>query len=115
VTGDDQQLMQILRNLVTNALAYSEGPVQVRVGATQLFAVVEVADNGPGVPQESRSRIFERFYRDDTSRNRDSGGSGLGLSIVRGLSQSHGGQVGVRDNPAGGAIFWVHLPLVSAD
>ena len=115
VMGDNTQLMQILRNLVTNALTYSEGPVVVRVDTGGQDAVVEVVDNGPGVPTESEARIFDRFYREDVSRTRDSGGSGLGLSIVRGLAEAHGGSVGVRANPDGGAIFWVRLPLAQVD
>jgi len=115
VAGDQTQLMQIIRNLVTNALIYTQGPVVVRVDSNTDTAVVEVVDTGPGVSAENASRIFDRFYREDVSRNRDSGGSGLGLSIVRGLAQAHGGQVGVRPNPAGGAVFWVRLPLAQAD
>jgi signal transduction histidine kinase len=68
-----------------------------------------VVDQGPGIPEEDRSRVFERFYRVDKSRARDPGGTGLGLAIVRHLIELHGGRVSVANRPEGGAQFTVEL------
>jgi two-component system OmpR family sensor kinase len=72
---------------------------------------VAVIDHGPGIAAEDRSRIFERFFRADTSRARASGGTGLGLSIVSALVAAHGGAVSVEQTPGGGATFTLRLPL----
>jgi signal transduction histidine kinase len=74
--------------------------------------VIEVADSGPGLPGEEPSRVFDRFYRGDSSRSRGSGGSGLGLAIVRSIVLKHGGSAAAANAPAGGAVFTVRLPLV---
>ncbi len=113
VSGDAQRLRQVFGNLVTNSLTHTPPatPVVVRVSTTATEAVVEVVDSGPGIPVEDRARVFERFFRADTSRTRASGGSGLGLSIVAALVGAHGGQVTVDDSPGGGATFAVRLPL----
>ena len=74
---------------------------------------MEVVDHGPGIPLEDRARVFERFFRADSSRTRASGGSGLGLSIVAALVSAHGGAVLVEETPGGGATFRVTLPLAS--
>ena len=75
--------------------------------------MIEVADKGPGMSQQDASRVFERFYRTDSSRARASGGTGLGLSIVDSLVQAHGGVVTVRTAPGEGCCFRVTLPRVS--
>ena len=115
VEGDAERLAQVLSNLVTNSLTHTPvgAWVTVRVTAREDRAVVEVADNGPGIAEADRARIFERFYRADSSRTRASGGSGLGLSIVAGLVRAHGGTVEATETPGGGATFRVHLPLLS--
>ncbi len=69
-----------------------------------------VDDNGPGIPQDQRARIFDRFTRLDAARGRDSGGAGLGLSIVRAITAAHGGDVAVESSPEGGARFILELP-----
>ena len=71
---------------------------------------LSVADEGPGIPEEARARIFERFYRVDKSRARDPGGTGLGLSIVKHLVELHGGHVGVDPRQPHGAVFTIRLP-----
>lgn len=112
VSGDAARLRQVVGNLVANALTHTDAAVTVRLATHDRRAVLEVADNGPGIPAEDRDRVFERFYRADTSRTRTSGGTGLGLSIVAALVAAHGGTVEVDETPGGGATFRVTLPLV---
>jgi signal transduction histidine kinase len=71
---------------------------------------IEVRDDGPGISDKHRERVFERFYRADPSRSREAGGTGLGLSIVKHLVESMGGEVGVEPNAPRGSIFWLRLP-----
>ena len=113
VAGDAGRLRQVFGNLVTNALTHTPDgtPVAVRVSTDALHAVVEVADSGPGIAAEDRPRVFERFFRTDSSRTRASGGTGLGLSIVHALVAAHRGTVSVDETPGGGATFRVSLPL----
>ena len=75
------------------------------------MARFEIVDHGEGVPEQLREKIFGRFWRADTSRNRETGGSGLGLSIVQSIVAAHGGVVSVHETPGGGATFKVQLPL----
>ncbi|AKN16068.1 sensor histidine kinase [Mycobacterium haemophilum] len=115
VHGDEPRIRQVLSNLVANALQHTpEGAdVTVRVGTDGGNAVLEVADQGPGMSQEDALRVFERFYRTDSSRARASGGTGLGLSIVDSLVRAHGGVVTVTTAPGQGCCFRVTLPRVS--
>lgn len=114
VIGDEARLRQVLGNLVANALRHtSDGtPVTVRVGTAGDDAVLEVDDKGPGMESADAQRVFERFYRADTSRTRASGGTGLGLSIVDSLVRAHGGQVILDTAPGRGCRFRVSLPRV---
>jgi two-component system, OmpR family, sensor kinase len=125
VIGDELRLRQVLGNLVGNALQHTPAasPVTVRVrsqhdGAAD-WAVLEVADEGPGLGAEDAEHVFERFYRVDTARTRGAegaaGGAGLGLSIVAGIAKAHGGRAEVDTMPGSGATFRVRLPLASAD
>ena len=113
VLGDEARLRQVLVNLLGNAVTHTPAgsPVAVHVSTAGRQALVEVADCGPGLTPEQASQVFERFYRADSARNRASGGSGLGLSIVRAVVEAHGGRVGVRSTRGEGATFLVELPL----
>jgi len=115
VRGDEARLRQVLANLVGNAARHTPPatPVEIAVGAgaDERTAVLEVRDHGPGIPPEHAERVFERFYRVDPSRTRDSGGSGLGMAIVAAIVASHGGRVSVGTTPGGGATIRVELPV----
>jgi two-component system OmpR family sensor kinase len=119
VIGDDARLRQVLGNLVTNALTHTPQSAAVTVGlsidesAAEKFAVLEVADSGPGLSPKDAQRIFERFYRVEESRTRANGGSGLGLSIVAALTAAHGGTAEVETQPGKGSRFRVRLPLAT--
>ncbi len=112
LTGDRDRLHQVVTNLVSNALRHTPGDatVRVRVAAEPGAAVVAVADTGDGMEPDEAARVFERFYRTDSSRSRGSGGAGLGLSIVHGIVERHGGAVTVDTAPGRGATFTVRLP-----
>lgn len=115
VLGDEARLRQVLGNLMSNALQHTpEGSrITLRVGTIDADSVLEVADEGPGMTQEDAQRVFERFYRTDSSRARASGGTGLGLSIVDSLVYAHGGRVAVRTAPGEGCCFRVSLPRIA--
>lgn len=115
VLGDEPRLRQVLSNLVANAIQHTPvtADLTVRVGTDGDDAVLEVVDKGPGMTQEDADRVFERFYRTDSSRARASGGTGLGLSIVDSLVKAHGGSVTVKTAPGEGCCFRVALPRVS--
>ena len=113
VRGDEARLRQVLGNLLSNALQHTppDAAVDVRLREDAGWAVLEVADDGPGMRPEAAERVFERFYRADASRTRASGGTGLGLSIVASLVQAHGGRVELDTAPGRGAVFRVLLPV----
>ncbi|GAA3095228.1 two-component system OmpR family sensor kinase [Kribbella aluminosa] len=113
VEGDEARLRQVLGNLVSNALNYTpvDAPITVSVGTRGTEAILEVSDTGPGLSEEQKARVFERFYRADTARTRTTGGSGLGLSIVAALVAAHKGHVTTTNTTPHGATFTVHLPL----
>lgn len=110
VEGDVPQLTRVLRNLVDNAMRHARSAVSVRLAAEDGQAVLEVSDDGPGIPTELRERVFDRFVRLDNSRERTRGGAGLGLSIVREIVLAHDGIVRVVDTGVG-ATFRVVLPM----
>ncbi len=115
VLGDEARLRQVLGNLMANAVQHTPdtSPITVRVGTAGDDAVLEVADQGPGMTPEDAQRVFERFYRTDSSRARASGGTGLGLSIVDSLVYAHGGWVTVTTAPGQGCCFRVSLPRIA--
>ena len=114
VVGDPDELHRVVRNLVDNACRYGAGRVGLAVGREGAEVVVRVDDDGPGIPVEERSRVFERFVRLDPARVREHGGAGLGLSIVHSIVAAHGGSVTVEESPWGGARFTVRLPAAEA-
>jgi two-component system, OmpR family, sensor kinase len=116
VLGADLRLRQLVDNLLTNACVHTAPgtPIHVRVCREHGRAIIEVGDEGPGVPADEVERIFERFYRLDRSRTRSQGGVGLGLAIVRSVAEAHDGTVAYRPRPGGGSIFRVVLPLAPA-
>jgi len=113
VLGDEARLRQVVGNLVTNALTHTPTTAKVTVtvaeDADPDVLVVRVADEGPGMADADADRVFERFYRADTSRTREAGGTGLGLAIVASLGAAHGGTVDLRTAPGEGAVFSVRL------
>lgn len=113
VLGDRARLRQVIDNLLANVRTHTPPgtPATVRVSIGQSQAIIEVADRGPGMGPDRASRVFERFYRGDPSRARDSGGSGLGLAIVHSIALAHGGTVELDTGRGEGTMFKVHLPL----
>jgi two-component system OmpR family sensor kinase len=113
VLGDRARLRRVLDNLLGNVRSHTPPatPAHVSVTTANGSAVIEVADEGPGLAPEEAERVFQRFYRTDTSRSRESGGVGLGLSIVAAIAAAHDGRVSVSAPESGGAAFRVELPL----
>ena len=109
---DAQRIGRVLNNLVSNALRHTPagGSVQVLAKPEPGFVRVEVFDNGQGIPPEDLPNVFERFYRGEKSRNRATGGAGLGLAIARGIVEAHGGQIGVESTPGEFTRFSFTLP-----
>jgi two-component system phosphate regulon sensor histidine kinase PhoR len=119
VRADPKALDHILVNLIDNGVKYGRADGNVWVEARPAGddgdddVRIEVRDDGPGIADKHRARVFERFYRADPSRSREAGGTGLGLSIVKHLVESMGGDVGVEPNLPNGSIFWLRLPRAS--
>lgn len=113
VLGDEPGLRQVIGNLLGNAWTHTPAgtPIEVRLRVEGSSAVLEVADHGPGLDPSQGERVFDRFYRVDDGRGRDTGGVGLGLAIVAAQVAAHGGTVGVSAVPGAGATFQVTLPL----
>jgi len=110
--GDPGLLEQVVRNLVHNALGHARGVVRVSTSTVEdRLVVLAVEDDGPGVPEDRREDVFDRFVRLEVSRDREHGGVGLGLAIVAEIVRAHGGRVHADDSPLGGARFVVELPL----
>ena len=110
---NEAQIRQVLVNLIENAKRFSQNKSTIEIGIghkTDDEIVIEVIDHGDGVPKQLREKIFERFYRADSSRNRDTGGTGLGLAIVKEIILLHKGRIEVRDTAMGGATFRIKLP-----
>ncbi|MGO1544538.1 MAG: sensor histidine kinase [Gulosibacter sp.] len=118
IYGNSDKVRQAVQNIVGNALRYTpEGsPLElgVVVDVPRKLATIEIIDHGEGVSQEEQQKIFQRFWRADSSRARDTGGTGLGLAIVSAIMQAHEGSVDVVDTPGGGATFRLKFPLLTA-
>jgi signal transduction histidine kinase len=115
IEGDRIFLRQALVNIVHNAVKYSPVGETIRVRVRRgegNRVVVEVHDNGPGIPAEDRSKVFDRFYRVDRARWRESGGAGLGLSIAKWAVEAHGGSIALDSEPGQGCTFRIALPAV---
>jgi two-component system sensor histidine kinase BaeS len=112
VPGDERRLAQVVRNLVLNALAHTPagGSVTVSVRREGSRARLEVADTGSGIPEAALPFVFERFYRVDPSRSRETGGAGLGLAIARKIVEAHGGRIGASSEAGRGSRFWFEIP-----
>ncbi len=115
--GDEARLRQVVGNLMTNALRYTPPgtPIEIAVGVAPVIhgrsdSVIEVRDHGPGISEDDAARVFERFYRADSSRHRETGGTGLGLAIVAALVAQHDGTVRLEETPGGGATLSIRLP-----
>jgi heavy metal sensor kinase len=113
IEGDRSRLKQVIVNLVDNAIKYTNagGHVGVKVYASDGWCVLEVNDDGVGIPAEAAPHIFERFYRADKARSRQMGGAGLGLSIIKAIVTAHGGLVRVESVEGRGSRFLVELPI----
>jgi two-component system phosphate regulon sensor histidine kinase PhoR len=117
VLADEDALTQVFGNLIENAVKYGKEGDRIRIGARDSDGFVEfsVQDFGPGIPSEHLGRIFERFYRIDKARSRESGGTGLGLAIAKHIVLAHGGSIRVESELGAGATFLFTLPLVPAE
>jgi two-component system, OmpR family, sensor kinase len=115
VLAEENKVRQVVTNLMGNAMRFTadDSPIELEVGVDRIggYGQIAIVDHGEGIPPQLREKIFQRFWRADTSRTRDTGGSGLGLAIVAGIVQNHGGVVEVLETPGGGATFRVSLPL----
>jgi two-component system sensor histidine kinase BaeS len=112
VSGDPQRLRQLLHNLLENSNRYVEsgGTVCLTVEPGE-EATLLLEDSGPGVSDEQKDQLFERFYRAEGSRARATGGSGLGLSICKNIAEAHGGRIEAEHSPLGGLLIRVVLPI----
>ncbi len=109
---DPIRVEQIINNLISSALRYNpeNGQIQIRLSTIQAKVIIDVIDQGPGIPDDALPQIFERFYRADKSRSRQEGGTGLGLAIARQLAGAHLGSFEAANLPAGGSMFTLSLP-----
>jgi len=116
VAAEENKLRQVVTNLMGNALRFTtaDSPIEIAVetDTERGLALISVIDHGEGIPPQIREKIFQRFWRADSSRNRDTGGSGLGLAIAASIVASHKGEIRVLETPGGGATFQVSLPLL---
>ncbi len=118
VLAEENKIRQVITNLMANAIRFTtdDSPIEIRVSVDDAAerAMIEVVDHGEGIPPQIREKIFQRFWRADTSRTRETGGSGLGLAIVSSIIAAHNGSVDVVETPGGGATFRVSLPLAGS-
>lgn len=117
VLGDADRLQQVIANLLDNATRVTPegGRVEVRIREQADGVTLEVLDEGPGIPEEALPHVFERFFRAQTSRDRSTGGAGLGLAIVAAIVRAHAGSVEASNRPEGGSVFTVRLPALAPE
>ncbi|WP_394926397.1 sensor histidine kinase [uncultured Robinsoniella sp.] len=115
LTCNKNLLHRAFYNIIENAIKYNteNGIVEITMNAHEKNTIITIKDNGIGIPQDMQALIFEPFFRVDKSRSRQMGGAGLGLSIVKSIVEKHNGTISVSDNPNGGTIFELRLPLDS--
>ena len=115
IFADKDRINQVLMNLMSNAVKYTSegGSINIRIKESDDFVILDFEDNGIGIPEEELPLIFERFYRADKSRNRMTGGSGIGLTIVRSIVAAHGGTVEVKSRLNSGTCFTLTFPKTS--
>ena len=113
MVGDRDRILQVMMNVVSNAIKYTPdgGQIAISAGRNPLRVWMEVSDNGIGIPEADRPRIFERFYRVDKARSRESGGTGLGLSIAKEIVDRHEGIIALVDRPGPGTTIRIELPI----
>ncbi len=113
ITGDRSRLVQVFINLISNAFKYtSSGRIQIEVSKEKTEAVVIVTDTGMGIPEDELPYIFERFYRGEKSRNRKTGGAGIGLAVVKAIVDAHAGAIYIESEIHKGTTVHVRLPIV---
>lgn len=116
VLAEENKIRQVVTNLMGNAMRFTDedSPIElvIQIDPDRRVAMLDIVDHGEGIPPQIREKIFQRFWRADTSRTRETGGSGLGLAIVSGIIASHNGTVEALETPGGGATFRVTLPLL---
>jgi signal transduction histidine kinase len=114
IAVDAPRISQVLRNLIANALVHTPpgGSVTLGVVGEARAVAIQVRDTGQGIAPEHLPHIFDRFYRADPSRDRATGGAGIGLSVARGIVQAHGGTIGVRSVVGQGTEFTITLPVM---
>jgi signal transduction histidine kinase len=112
IYGDAFQMERALTNILVNAVNYTAegGQIHIRTRQEQKELIVEIQDNGPGIPAEEHERIFNRFYRGDPARGSGQGGIGMGLAIARKIVEGHGGRIELESEPGKGSTFRVLLP-----
>ena len=114
VWGDSHRLLQVFANLISNAVKYSppDDVVQISISRHKNFLRISVSDNGSGIPDEFRNRIFQRFAQADSSDTREKGGTGLGLSICKAIVERHNGLISYESEVNKGTVFYFDLPHV---
>jgi two-component system OmpR family sensor kinase len=115
VMGDSDRLLEAVGNLIENAFVHTppDSPVSVEMTSGPTTATLAVSDHGPGLSEEALTHVFDRFWRGDPSRTRESGGAGLGLAIVAAVAHAHGGTVSAENRAEGGARFVLAVPTVT--
>ncbi len=118
---DKERLKRVLQNLINNAIKFSPDDKEIKItcksggngtggSANTDEAVFRVADHGPGIPEEKRESVFEKFSQVGTGSEGERKGSGLGLAICKTIVEAHGGRIGIDENEGGGSVFWFTVP-----